>query len=108
MRKVFFIGTFFLVFFSYVFLIGCPIKALFNFECPFCGMTRAHIALLRLDFSTAFFHHRLFFLGVPLIVSLLLYDWIRRQHKKLFIGLVVFLIFSFLAIIINYIIKITA
>ena len=34
--------------------IHCPIKYLLGISCPGCGMTRALLAALRLDFSAAF------------------------------------------------------
>lgn len=39
--------------------IGCPIRFATGISCPGCGMTRAWIALLRLDFSAAFHDHPL-------------------------------------------------
>ena len=43
---------------------------LLRYACPFCGMTRAHLAALRLDFSAALDHHPLFFLGLPYLFLL--------------------------------------
>ncbi len=43
----------------------CPLKWVFDFGCPFCGMTRAHLAALTLDFKSAFAYHPLFSAAVP-------------------------------------------
>lgn len=40
--------------------IGCPIKFVTGISCLGCGMTRAWLALLKLDFSAAFYYHPLF------------------------------------------------
>ena len=36
-----------------VFKIGCLLKAILDVPCPVCGMTRAYLSLLRLDFEAA-------------------------------------------------------
>ena len=41
---------------------GCPFRFFFGISCPGCGMTRALLAALRLDFAAAFSYHPLFFL----------------------------------------------
>ena len=37
--------------------IGCPILYVIGIPCPGCGMTRAVLACLRLDFAAAFRYH---------------------------------------------------
>ena len=54
----------------------CPTYRFLGICCPFCGMTRAHLAALRLDFSTATYYNPVFYLGVPCIFFML--------HEKLF------------------------
>ena len=61
---------------SLAFDSACPTYAIFGICCPFCGMTRAHLAALRLDFAAAFAYHPAFFAGVPFL-------WILF-HKGLF------------------------
>ena len=41
---------------------GCPFRFFFGISCPGCGMPRALLAALRLDFAAAFSYHPLFFL----------------------------------------------
>ena len=68
----------FLLFSMYIFsqitnkILGtaCPLIYIFDIPCPLCGMTRAHIALLKGDIELAFAYNPLFFLGIPFILSL--------------------------------------
>ncbi len=62
--------------FSWIFDGICPTYTLFDVCCPFCGMTRAHLAALRLDFTAAFSYHPAFFAGLPFLWLLI--------HKGLF------------------------
>lgn len=48
--------------------VGCVFRRITGIPCPGCGMTRAHLAALRLDFRGAFYYHPLWFLPVPLIL----------------------------------------
>lgn len=52
--------------------ISCLYQHLFGVCCPGCGMTRALLAALRLDFKTAFSYHPMFW-SVPLLY---LYFWL--------------------------------
>jgi hypothetical protein len=40
--------------------VGCLAKAIFGVPCPVCGMTRAYLSLLRLDFSAAMHYNPAF------------------------------------------------
>lgn len=57
----------------YVFDVPCAIKALTGFNCPGCGMTRAVLAALRLDFAAAFAYNRMFW-SLPLLYWCFLKD----------------------------------
>ena len=48
--------------------VGCVFRRITGIPCPGCGMTRAHLAALRLDFQAAFYYHPLWFLPVPLML----------------------------------------
>lgn len=61
--------------------VTCPIRFLTGISCPGCGMSRAWLAVLRLDWETAFAFHPLFLLPVP-AVGLLLFQ--RRLPKAVF------------------------
>ena len=66
---VFGLGTVVLIISSASLLLGsaCPTYWMLGICCPFCGMTRAHLAAMRLDFAAAFYYHPVFFTGVPMI-----------------------------------------
>lgn len=49
------------------FNISCPIRAITNIPCPTCGMTRAFISLIKLDFIKSFYYHPLLILVFPLV-----------------------------------------
>ena len=61
---------------SRIFGSACPTYAILGICCPFCGMTRAHFAALRLDFAAAFACHPAFFAGIPFLWMLF--------HRQLF------------------------
>lgn len=68
--------SFFLLFLGFwTFLgVGCPIRRVTGMICPGCGMTRAWLAVLRLDISSAFRFHPMFW-GVPVFILFALYDF---------------------------------
>jgi hypothetical protein len=47
--------------------VPCYFKATLGVPCPGCGLTRAYLALLEGDLSSAFFYHPLFF--VPPVIA---------------------------------------
>lgn len=60
----------------------CPLRWTFGISCPGCGMTRAAMALLRLDFAGAFLAHP----GIyPLVCYLAaaIFLWLRGDTKTL-------------------------
>lgn len=57
--------------------IGCPIKFVTGISCMGCGMTRAWLCVLRLDFKSAFYYHPGFWL--PPLVLILFY----LKNKKI-------------------------
>lgn len=75
--------------------ITCPIKYITGVSCAGCGMTRAYLALLRLDLSEAVYYHPLFFLPP---IFLLIY--IRREKigKNLYHILLFLMVLAFLTV----------
>ena len=55
-------------------IFGCPIRLLTGVSCAGCGMTRAWLCALRLDFRQAFYYHPLF--PLPAVAVLL---WLCRK-----------------------------
>lgn len=65
------------VFFCILFLFStfvsvplCPIKNLFNVNCPGCGLTSGFIAILKFDFIAAIEHN---ILSIPIFLGIILY-----------------------------------
>ena len=81
--------------------IGCPIKYLTGVSCMGCGMTRAYLSLLRLDFANAFRYHPLF--PIPVIAAVLFLFRSRISQKivkvLLFTTIVLFSIIYLLRIL---------
>lgn len=58
---------------NYLMPFTCPIRATIGIPCPGCGLTRAWLAALQLDFSAAFAHHAMFW-SIPLLYLCFLLD----------------------------------
>ncbi len=61
---------------------ACPMYAIFHVCCPFCGMTRAHLAALRLDFATAMYYHPVFYCGIPFLWLLAHEFFFKKKWAK--------------------------
>ena len=59
----------------------CPAKKIFGIDCPGCGLTRACLSALRLDFRTAFEYHPLFWLFGARLVYFIFYEQIKKRLK---------------------------
>ena len=60
--------------------IPCPIKYLTGISCAGCGMTRALLSVLSLDFSAAFYYHPLWILLFPTALLLIVF---KAKKKKI-------------------------
>lgn len=82
------IGAFSAVVFLYIMLdilgIGCPIRFLTGISCLGCGMTRAWLAVLRLDWKGAFYYHPAFWLPPLILLVYLLKNKINIKFYKIF------------------------
>lgn len=78
-----------------VFGITCPIKFITGVSCPGCGMTRAYLSLLRLDFKSAYYYHPLFVLPA---LGLIIYIFRDKFSKKFLRGLEIFFVLVFLIV----------
>jgi len=77
--------------------ISCVFLHCFGIPCPGCGMTRAFLALLKLDFWEAFKYNALIFY-MPYLFLYIFFDWKGHIHKF-------FLIFIGFSAIVNWVIK---
>ena len=58
---------------------GCPIRFIFGICCPGCGMSRAVMAVLRLDFEAALHYHPLVFVLPIAVVVYFIRDKIQKK-----------------------------
>lgn len=80
-------GYYFIGFILYIFaeidiLIPCLWKTIFNFRCPGCGLTRAFIHLLSLDFSAAWDSNPLIFIVFPGLTYYIIKDFVTFVKKN--------------------------
>ena len=61
--------------------IGCPIKFISGISCPGCGMSRAWMWALLLDFESAFYFHPLFW-AVPVFPLLFILNRAGKLSDK--------------------------
>lgn len=83
--------------------VGCPIKYVSGISCPGCGMTRAWLSLLHLDFRAAFHFHPLFIIA-PILIFLFLFEaFIKPKYYKLAMGAIIslFLVVYIIRLIFN-------
>lgn len=57
----------------YFFSLPCLLYTLIGIPCPGCGMTRAWLAVFRLDLAGAFGYHPMFWC-VPILLGLFVFD----------------------------------
>ena len=90
--KVFYKHCICVIFLIFVLLleVPCPILALTNVSCPTCGVTRAMLALLKLDINLYLTYQPF---ALPLVVVALLgihYKFVRHQKSvKVYIYIVI-------------------
>lgn len=79
--------------------LPCVIRCVTGLICPGCGMTRAWLAVLRLDIVGAFQLHPMFW-SVPVLALFAFYDGLlfknRRVNKLVLGGLIVGLLLCYL------------
>lgn len=75
--------------------ITCPIKFLTGISDAGCGMSRAWMCVLRLDFEMAFYYHPLWMLPVPAVVVFALRE---KLSKKVYRILVAVFILAFIMV----------
>lgn len=58
----------------------CLSQLLFGFECPACGMTRACMHLIHLNFEDAFAYNMMSFIVLPLLAVVWI-QWFLREGR---------------------------
>ncbi|MCH5298573.1 MAG: DUF2752 domain-containing protein [Ruminococcus sp.] len=56
-----------------IFDVSCPIRTMSGFPCISCGLSRAWLSALRLDFPAAFSFHPMFW-SIPIFYLYILFD----------------------------------
>ena len=62
--------------------IGCPIKFMTGISCPGCGMTRAWLSVLHIDFGSAFAFHPLFWI-LPVVFLIIFFPYTLSYVKSI-------------------------
>ena len=91
----------FLVLF-WILKLPCVYKHFLNIECIGCGMTRACVSALKLDFKTAFSYHPMFW-SMPVLYLYFLFDGKLFGKKYLDGGILVLITLGFF---INWLLKV--
>ena len=76
-------------------ILKCPVLFLTGISCPGCGLTRAWLSAIKLNFPLAMYYHPLFW-TIPLIALLFIFE--KRMPKKLVKILMTVFIAAFLAV----------
>ncbi len=90
-----------LVIVCYQLQFGCIYQNFFGVRCPGCGMTRAIISAMKLDFKAAFTHHSMFW-SMPVLGLYYLCD--GSPFKSKMINRLIFAMIM-LGFIVNWIIR---
>ena len=59
----------------------CPANKIFGIDCPGCGLTRACLSALKLDFRSAFEYHPLFLIFGGGLLYFIFYEQIKKRFK---------------------------
>lgn len=81
---------------------GCPFEIIFGIPCPACGITRAWICALKLDFSNAFYYHPLFLLIIPIMIVLIYKDY---KYIDIFYKSNIFWLLLIVTVVLTYILR---
>lgn len=57
--------------------IPCFFHTLFDIHCPGCGLTRAFMSLMKLDFQSAYNYNPLIFIVIPSIIYFIIKDYLN-------------------------------
>ena len=75
--------------------IPCISRYFFGVSCPGCGMTRAWLSALRLNFEQAFYYHPMFW-GVPLAALIVIFR--RKMPVRIFWTLTVLIVVAYIGV----------
>lgn len=58
---------------AFLFKIPCPIRKITGISCPGCGMSRAMLSFVTMDFSMAAYYHPLVFFVIPIVICFVVF-----------------------------------
>ena len=64
--------------------LKCPFRLLFGIPCAGCGMTRAIIEAIHLNFKGAFYYHPLFFIIPTVVIFFLFIDKFSKRFTCIY------------------------
>ncbi|NCB91232.1 MAG: DUF2752 domain-containing protein [Clostridia bacterium] len=88
LSKLWILALICIVYYIVTWFTGCPIRYFLGISCPGCGMTRAWLSILHLDFAHAFHCHPLFLLAPFIAAAFVFDDWIDFKKYRWLILLV--------------------
>ncbi len=91
------IGLYFAVAYTLMnyFEITCVFLKIFGIPCPGCGMTRAALALIRMDFYSAVKHNFLVFF-MPYVFMYVFFEFKHKIHNKILLGIAIIAIINWI------------
>ena len=66
------------------FYIPCLFHSVTGFQCPGCGSTRMLLALMRLDFASAYSYNPFLFVSLPFLAFEFIYEFCFTHDNKTF------------------------
>ncbi len=68
-------------------IVGCPFRFFFGVCCPGCGITRACLSILRLDFAAAFRYNPLVYILPIALLIFIMHRKIPKTTQNLLLGI---------------------
>ena len=95
-KQIYIITIIIILLLSLLKIYKCPFKYIFGISCPFCGMTRAFISLIKFEIAKSFYYHLLWplVLIILIIYTLIELKIIKIKKKIIYILLYVFCIIN--------------
>jgi hypothetical protein len=77
----------------FIYQFGCVFRQLTHIPCPTCGMSRAIISLMKLDFASYFYYNAF---ALPVLFSIIVLAFSKHFNKQFFVFAILILILNFI------------